>query len=226
MNNFEGIFAAHFVADMEQIQDKLTRDLVTADRTSGLVAVVFANAKRSFAAKDILPLVPYWNYRSRDFVTFFFVGYVGDENAGYSEYVTIPGPGSRFSERAFVETIETFESRDIWKYRGDTPLILCRAYLRYHTQTNEPRAFVDLDSIIEFELERAIRKNAIESVEAFFEMVIRVAKETPGGDVHWKLSDILGAHTLGEALLEGLASRLPGSKQALNAVRFFRVKES
>src|SRR5207245_6825846 len=46
-----------------------------------------------------------------------------------------------FVERVFVETIEHFENNTSWKYRGDTPLILCRGYLLYHKQTRKPRAF-------------------------------------------------------------------------------------
>jgi hypothetical protein len=220
------VFLAYFIADMDQIREKLTADLVRSQRSSGLAAVVFANERKGFAKNDILPLVPYWNYRSGDYVTFFFPGYVGNEATGASEFTTMPGPGPRFHDRVFAETIEEFERHSDWNYRGDTPLILCRAYLCYDKDTNEPKAFLDLNSIIEFELERALRDGAIESVEAFFEAVIKAAKDTPGGDVHWKLSDQLGTRALWDALIEAVVSKLPaGTKRVIDAIRFFKIKQ-
>ena len=56
MGEFPGFRQAHFVADMGQIQSKLTRDLVSANRTSGLAAVVFAHAKKPFTQTQIFPL--------------------------------------------------------------------------------------------------------------------------------------------------------------------------
>jgi len=224
MSDFQGFFQAHFVADMSQIQDKLTTDLVKANRTDALAAVIFANARKNFSQEHILPLVSYWNYRSRDFVTFFFVGYVGDEKADDSGFVTVSDPQHSFHEKTFVETIEEFEKASSWKYRGDTPLILCRGYLRYNKKTGDPKAFLDLSSVLEFELERALNENAIQSVDSFFEAVIRAAKETPGHDVHWRLSDQLGARALGEALKDAVGSKLPGVKRIIDAIRFFRVK--
>jgi len=151
----------------------LTADLVKADRPSGLAAVVFADARWGFARDDILPLVPYWNQRSKTALycarsqiaiscipsalwegrgegiriavcgraryTFFFCGYVRDE-ADDSVFVTRFDPGQRFHARTFAETVEEFERETDWSCRCDTPIILTRAYLPYHKETNEHRA--------------------------------------------------------------------------------------
>jgi hypothetical protein len=211
----------YFVAGLSEIEDKLTADLVRSGKEAGLAVIVFANAQKPFVKSEILPLVNYWNYRSKDYATFFFVGHIGDQEAG--EFFARLDVENSFHEQVFVETIEHFENKSHWKYRGDTPLILCRGYLASQENSGDPRAFLDLDSIIEFELERALREKAIESVEAFFEVVIRVAKETPGEEVHWKLSDKLGVRALGDAFIEAVADKLKGTKRIINAVRFFRV---
>lgn len=54
-----------------------------------------------------------------------------------------------------------------------------------------------------------------------------MAKTTPGDGVHWKLSDKLGAHALGDALVEGMTEKLMGTNKIkiIDAVRVFRVRE-
>jgi len=228
MGEFRGFFKTHFVADIGQIRDKLTEDLTKAKRESGLVAIVFAIPKKPFVKNEVLPLVEIWNYRSKDYVTFFFVGWQGVEDVDDSEFSDVfldkNNPEGSFSAKTFDEAIEEFQGMGPWRYKGDTPLILCRGYLRYRKQTNEPRAFLDLESVIEFELERALREGSIDSVESFFEVVIRVAKEAPGDVVHWRLSDQLGNRALGDAIIEAITEKVKGAKRILNAIKFFRVK--
>ena len=216
---------AHFVADLGQIRDKLTADLVDAGRSSGLVVVVFANARKKFSQDEIHPLVPYWNYRSRDYVSFFFPGYVGDESGDNSEYSTVFDPSATFDQATFTETIEQFERETNWIHQGDTPIVICRGFLQYDKRTKEPRALLDFHSIIELELERAIRNDAIDSIDVFFEAIIKAGKETPGGDVQWKLAASLGASALRKTLVEAITSALPpGAKHIFDAIRFFRSK--
>jgi hypothetical protein len=213
-------FDAVFVADIAEIEEMLARDLTKSHRDSQLAALVYANARKEFVRTSILPLVPYWNYRSRDYVSFFFVGYDGDIRINESDFYTATHPESSFQEQIFVSAIDQVEGRCGWRYRGDTPLILTRAYLDRDAGLGR----LDLESVVELELERALRDDAIDSVESFFEAIISAAKDTPGDDVHWRLSDSLGARALGDALVDAVASKVPGSKRLINAVRFFRVK--
>src|SRR5205807_7108953 len=100
MSEFRDLFKAHFVADLRQIRDKLAADLTGAGKTSGLAALVFANAKKPFVKSEILPLVNYWNYRSKDHASFFFVGFVGteDDGSGFQDRID---PDNSFVERVF-----------------------------------------------------------------------------------------------------------------------------
>src|SRR5436190_19758153 len=79
MSEFRDLFKAHFVADLRQIRDKLTADLTRAGKTAGLAALVLANARKPFVKSEALPLVKYWNYRSKDMASVIFVVYVADE---------------------------------------------------------------------------------------------------------------------------------------------------
>jgi hypothetical protein len=223
MSDFSGFYSARFVAELDDVVDKLGADLEKLGRSSMLIAIVFANGDKDFVKKEVLPLVGYWNYRSRDFICFFFVGWVGDPRNDGTEYGEGITDGD-FSSRAFVEAIESMENQSKWKYQGDTPLLLLRGFRQYDEIKKKQRAYLDMHSVIEFELERAIREHAIDSVESFFEIVIAVARATPGDYVQWKLSDKLGPSALGDTLLAGISSKLPGAPQLVHAIRFFRVK--
>ena len=223
-----GMYGAYFIANLAQMRENLTRDLKAASRSSGLAAIVFANARKKFVQDEIAPLVSYWNYRSGSHVSFFFPGYCGDPSMGSSEYSPIFDPITSFNEKTFVETIKQVEEGDAdWTYRGDTPIVIFRAYLQYHNVTREPLAFVDFSSIIEFELERSIDNGSIESVEKFFEGIIKAAQEIPGDDVDWKLGAKLGASALREALVDAVVSTLPpGARRVAKAIVDFRPKPS
>lgn len=117
------LLKAHFVADIGQIREKLSRDLLRSKREAGLIAIVFANAKKRWVQDNILPLVNYWNYRSRDDVTFFFVGYIGDERAGEDQFFAILDESAEsFGEGAFVKAIEHFETHTTWRYEHEHAL--------------------------------------------------------------------------------------------------------
>ncbi len=226
MSGSDGMYGAYFIADLAQIREYLTSELKEANRSSSLAVIVFANAKKKFVKDEISPLVSYWNYRSGNYVSFFFPGHLGDDSVGASDYSPIFDLSTGFHEKTFVETIEEIEeeAKD-WVYKGDTPIIICRAYLQYQEATNAPSAFLDLSSIIEFELERAIRNEAIESVESFFEAIIKAAKEIPGGDVDWQLGMKLGRSALRESLVDAVVSTLPpGARRIADVFFVFRPK--
>ena len=216
-------YSTHFVATSSQIQQKLARDLVGAGQDSRLTAIVFANSDKPWVAKEIIPLINYWNYRSKTYVTFFFVGYIGDENADeYTDIIADNEITAKFDAKSFVNLIELFEKRTDWKHEGDTPIILCRGYLN---KGDTDKAHLDFQEVIEFKIEEILRNGAILSVESFFETLIQTAEAIPGGQCHWKLSDVLGAKTLGRGIIDEVFKRIPGLAK-LRAAAAFRVKNA
>ena len=226
MSGSDGMYGAYFIADLAQIREYLTSELKEANRSSSLAVIVFANAKRKFVQDEIDPLVSYWNYRSGNYVSFFFPGHLGDDSAGASDYSPIFDSRKTFDEKTFVDTIVEVEKvSKHWVHQGDTPIIICRAYMEYHEAENASCALLDLSSIIEFKLESAIRHEVIESVEYFFEAIIKAAKEISGDDVDWQLGMKLGRTALREALVDAVVSTLPpGAKRIVDLFFVFRPK--
>ena len=71
-----------------------------------------------------------------------------------------------------------------------------------------------------------MRDGVIDSVESFFEALIRIVRDTPGDKVQWKLSDQLAAKSLGKAIVEGVFAYLPkGVKKAVKTIDYFRIKD-
>jgi hypothetical protein len=214
-----------FVVDMAQIRHTTTRHLVDSGRSAGLAAIVFAGGREKFAVTELLSLVQDWNYRLDGYVSFFFVGHVGDEERGDSEFTSYI-PQDSFSEEVFTDTIHEFQQGSSWDYRGDISVILCRAHLMYHKQSGEPRAFLDLESIIEINLERAAGEHFVDSVNSIFETVVRVAQETPGGEVAWKFNAVFRGDLLGNVFIEAVEAKLPRSMTLANALRFLGAKRT
>jgi hypothetical protein len=225
MSEFGGFFHAHFVADYAQVRSKLTKDLLRRGTTSCLTTIVFANGRREFVKKTLLPLVPYWNYRSKDWVTFFFVGYVGDETLRDDDPEPWPDENS-FHEPSFVEAIEDFERECTWTYDGRTSVMVCAASLRTDPTTGETEAALDFGSMIDFDLEKAMQDGVIDAPEVFFEAMIRFAKENSGANLLTKISDGMGAKSFAKAIVDGVLEYLPkAAKKGLSAVNCFRVKD-
>lgn len=216
------LYQAYLVADMKQIILQLQNDMISSGQKSILIVIVLANAKKSFIKSEILPLIEYWNFRSKNHVTFFFPGYIGLEHFNISNPDKVE---HYFKEKVFVQLIEQIEKTTSWKYSGDTPIILCASYLQYDQKLKKNYAYIDFGSVIEFKLEQALKEGLINSVESFFETLIDIAKELPGFKAHWKLSDIYGLKTLGESLLEIFAPKLSKSTRKLaKTIQYFGIK--
>ncbi len=217
---------AHFVSRKKHIQSQLLFDFEKAGKKSGLVVIIFANPEEAFTKEKLIPLIPHWNFRSKHHVAFFFVGFTGQPSVKDPE--TSPGNPIKppFNARVFNQAIDDFERACNWEYRGDTPLIICRGYLKTTKKGQSPKAYLDLDTVIEFQLEQALKKEAIQSVKSFFELIIKTAKETKGDKVHWKLSDVLGGQALGAGIIDFIVSKLPGVNKAVDATKFFRLKKT
>jgi hypothetical protein len=213
-----------FVADYSDMCDVLTRELVRRGRNHSLAVAVFASAHHEFTRTHLLPHVEYWNCRSRALVDFFFLGYRGD--ASSDEHVT---PNDRedkgFDEATFVRAIEKFEESG-WQYSGRPSIVIFESVLRQRNSDGHRRAFPNMVSYIEFEIQSAIEDRAIGSVEVFFEKIVRFAKTQAATGSHWRLSDLAAAHSIAKALGEMVFENLPikGTKQALAPLKYFRVR--
>ena len=218
------LLGGFFVADYATMCDVLTRELARRGKTHSMAVAVFASANDEFTRAHLLPHVEYWNCRSKEWVDFFFLGYLGDMSPG--DYLTPNDHKDKgFHEATFVDAIEQFEESG-WQYPGRPSVIIFEAVVRERRSDGHRRAFPNLSSYIDFELDKAIDDKVIDSAESFFEKVIRFAKTQEAAGSHFRLSDLIGAQSIARALGDMLFENLPlkGGKQVLAPLKYFRVK--
>jgi hypothetical protein len=193
-----------------QLSDELARRL----KERGLVVAVLAHPRDPFAVAQLLPLVDYWHHRSSDFVDFVFLGYAAAESSSVDRV-----NAAKFSDTDFVLSLEHFE-RSGWRYSGRPSILIFDAVRKASTLE------YDLGSVIECDLESAVRDDVIPSVAALFEWIIRLAHETSASVALWRMSDNIGARTFAFALgrLALKAVKFDDVRRALKPLDYFRVK--
>ena len=217
------LYAGYFVATPVEAIDILTRRMIAKSphQSKRLVVIVFAHHAMPQAAQ-IVRLLPYWNYRSKDFIDFFFMGYQGDSETDDSDYVPVLGEDP-FHEKAFVESVEYFESQSDWKYSGRLSAVVSSATLKYRKSDNKARAFFDFSSILDWRLAEALDAKIVQSVEGLFEVLIRAANNQKS---ILDIGDQIGIPALGSAVWNVLLDNLPvkSVKQTLQAADFWSVR--
>lgn len=193
----------YFVADINQIFAILEKNLNTSEKKSRLCGIVFAHQKNEFAKSKIIPFVEYWNYRSKEYVDFFFLGYLGDENINECEFTDVP-PEEIFSEKHFNQALDYFEKNSTWKYSGQPTMLLCRGYKNDIGQTK-----LDLRSMIEIDFIRAEKQGLIESVESFFEEIIRVSQKHEFVKIDFDFKKNIYGKPLAKSLIKTIFENLP-----------------
>jgi len=187
-----------------------------------LTVVVLAHGSAKIAKEQLLPFLDYWHFRSRDFVDFVFPGYSGDPSVGKFKK-RIPENAPRFSPSDFTEVVERFEASSTWRYGGEPSVFLLSAI-----RGTQPEALVSFDwsEVIDFDLARAISEKVIESPQTLFETIIRAAKSHSGDISQWSLSDMLGAGSLGSAILSALLENLPvkGVRRGVVVADLFQLR--
>src|SRR5260221_6479679 len=218
-------FGGFFVTDYSGMCDVLTRELAGRGRFRSLAVAVFASARDQFTKTHLLPHVEYWNCRSKAWVDFFFLGYLGDDTPDDDSVTVNSREDKGFHEETFVEAIERFE-RSGWRYSGRPSVLIFQSGLKQRVSDGKQRAFPDLTNYIDFAVEEAISDHAIDSVEKFFERIIRFAKTQSEINPQWRLSDVVAGESIVKALGDAVFENLPikGVKRVLMPLKYFRVK--
>lgn len=196
-------FGGYFTADINQVFALLKNNLSNSEKKSRLCGIVFAHEDNEYSKSKLIPMIDYWNYRSKEFVDFFFLGYLGDDNQGDSEFSPIL-PDDKFDNKAFVEAIEYFESNCKWKYSGQPTMLLCRGYLTDKWQSN-----LDLKSVIEIDFIQAEKEELISSAESIFESIIRATKENAFSAIDFDFLKNIYGKPLAKSLIRTILENLP-----------------
>jgi len=216
--------AIAFAADYDGLLFAVGRYLRWAKRERGLIGIVIAHPQRKFAADNILPMIPYWHYRSDQSMLFVFPGFIGDPDAIGDEHFDVPSSHPHFSEPAFVEVIDVFERNSSFEFTGRTSLLLVVGV----RQKNDPRAELDFSAVMDFDIEEVISKKFAADAGVVFEQVIRAAKELQADDALWGASQTLKGDLVQEGVLQLVEKYLPipsGVKESVRKSVAFRVSD-
>jgi hypothetical protein len=210
--------AGRFTSSYE-MTDFLTSELKDSGRDEGPVIIVFANAQEDFVKKNIFPYLRTWNFRSGKYVSILFPGYLPSDDCTKDQQLD----ESLFDEEWFVDMISNFERYSDFVYRGETPVMICRTFLKFDEDYGEQIAVIDYGTAVVFSLQAAIRDKIVSSTDAFIEAAVRVARTTPESESYIKIGEILRNNALKNALIDQVASRLKGADKILWAQKYFHV---
>ena len=185
------------VLSYDQILDQLTASFNLSFSNGRIppvrmVGIIFARPESPLAAKEIVPNLDYFHYRSGEHLDFFCAGYGADyaDDPDRKSQINVGDVGWKFNPNRFNAILKAMEKRSDWKYSGGTDLILTNA--RFDPATS--RVSLDSESVMKCYLDEMIRIKAIPSVEEFFERIIKYAKSASGDDPTWGFSDSEGLH--------------------------------
>ena len=184
-------------------------DQPPSDRTSRLIGIMFCRPGSKYG-DEIIKDLPYYNFRSGNFVDFFFAGYGSDwtgDNDPVREAVDKFDDYDQwsFSPKAFDSLRTEMEERTTWIYAGGTDILLFAALGDRRTLSLK----LDFSSVIACNFEHMEKDSAITSVAMFLESVIKFGAKYIGDDPLWQLSDELGFKRAKSFLLDVLLAPLP-----------------
>jgi hypothetical protein len=172
-----------------------------------IIGVLFCNPNTSFCKNEILGSLNYFHHRSKEKINFFCCGYGAYWPEGHyndqRNVVEIAGTTWSYSDQAFVNVIEGFESKTKWKYSGENELLL----LDVSPALNDNEIF-KINSAIVCNLESMKRDGAFTSVQAFFENIISYAGSNECASL-FAFSDHKGIDIAKKTIKDGILSFLP-----------------
>ena len=170
-----------------------------------MIAILFARPESSLSKTQILPFLPYLDNRSEQHIDFYLPGYELIEYGSQNDTVVAEIEGNQwtFSYKLFNSFRKELEIECKWEYSGATDLLLLNAH------ESEGVSRFDYGSAICCQLEDMIACKAIDSLDKFFERIIRHAESFDGTDPTWGFSDRMGMKVGVSALKRVVLSLLP-----------------
>ena len=191
-----------------------------ARKDVALTGILLARPEDEFVAKEILPHLNWWNYRSDYYTDFYCAGYapIDEVEEELAKVVTVADRDWGFSHRAFDELVEEIEGQIGWRYRGGASLILL------NSRFDGERAHLDYFRSIRLVFARALESKRVKSATELADVIFEFAKNNneSSEDPAWELSDHLGKKVLKEGLVSMLLSWLPAwvSPSAREAMQY------
>ncbi len=177
--------------------EDMLKDLQSKD--SRVLGILFVRPTTQIARSEIIPSLNYFWHRSGKHIDFYLPGYGAYWYGTYpSEDVVckINGVEWSYSDTMFCKFVDLLERISLWRYKGDTELLLID-----HSSEG-----LDFSNSITIWIEKAINDKAIQSTNSLLEALIQILKD--GSDV-FSVSDKLTINRLGNSIKDIFLESLP-----------------
>lgn len=207
-------YGSYFTAELKDCIKIAERTFRKDKQRSKLCGLIFAHPESKFAQNNILPMINYWNFRSKNHIDFYFLGYLGDPNISDSEFS--PNIPREFNDEIFIEAIEEIENNTTWQYNGNPTMPLCRTMI-----IDFEYGKFDFKKIVEFDFTKTEKEDIYDSVNSLFEELIRASKDSKFKEVDFDLVQTLYSDGIAKSVIETILDNLP-----LKLGRLFKLGES
>ncbi len=227
-------FGGYFIADISEIYSMLESKLNKSGVNSRLCCIIFAHAENEVSKSKIIPMVDYWNYRSKEHVDFFFPGYIGDKNLGNSKYTSntikeepydnvtkellielakkspeiwgdiSPEKNKNFDSKVFVDTLDFFKKNSKWEYSGNPTMLLCRGFI-----DNKGDAKLDLKTFLQIDLFKIEKEEATNTIDSLFESIIRTSEKKDFSEINFDFVKEIYGKSIVKSLIRTIFENLP-----------------
>ena len=196
---------------VEPAAKKAMTEINSKVKKHSLVAILFCNPNTGFCKSEILSSLSYFHHRSKEAINLFCCGYGAywpeDKYPDLVPTIKIDGEQWYYSDNAFVQALEDFESRTKWRYSGENELLLL------DVSPSDVPSDLNINNAIVCNLEQMKRDKAFTSVRSLFEDLIRYCASTEFADA-FSFSDRQGLDIANSTLKNSILSLLPEPLQA------------
>ncbi|MFP5115965.1 hypothetical protein ACSU64_27010 [Bacillaceae bacterium C204] len=182
--------------------DHLVNDLQGKGKNDRALGILIGNPNCEFVKNNIINKIAEYHHRSNYGIDFYFPGYGTLWGGLYGLYpdvenvCKIKGEVWAFSTQSFCEFIDKLEDCSIWKYSGETELIIL----------NFKNGELDFSEVLVFWLDRMVKEDVISSPSNFFQDIFRMFKHNASIE---RIRDKLSFNQLGTTIINSIKNSIP-----------------
>lgn len=165
--------------------------------------------------RSILTSLEYYHFRTGKSVNFYLPGYGAYWNDSYLDGKVVTEINDvkwYFSNEMFVNFIEELEKYTVWKYGGESQLLL----IPYN------KGQISYEKTMVFNLDKMLRDKVIFTIQEFFEKLFRLCKDK---ETLNEISSSLGLHKAKQIVSNRILEKIPiGLGEVFTQEKYFCVK--
>jgi hypothetical protein len=193
---------SHPIIGFMRVGDSDLFETIPLKNKAKLIGLLFMHPESDLAQKEILPRFGQYHQRAGRFTDFYFAGYgIAKQNNSQKAITELDNVKWEFSDSAFNSVRKQIEKKTLWKYSGETDLILTTARF----SSKEQKAVIDFSQCITCCLEQLLRDKAIVSIPNYFERIFRFGQENHEATA-FRFSDLHLIQTSKDSFLDWVLS--------------------